>query len=85
MSDARPLEFEPDLGEVGERLERERPAPGAAFRGELGRSLVEMEGRMTPLTRPATLRRRIAGLAGSGAVLLALAGAGVLGLGPMAA
>jgi hypothetical protein len=77
-------EFEPDLVSVAERLERERPLPSPGFRGELKRHLMRKEERMTPAISPVALKRRIAGLATSGGVLLAIAGAGALGLGPLA-
>lgn len=79
----------PELGsdrsallEVADRLERERPVPKASFRGNLRRSLVATRA---PATRPRHLRLLIAGYAGSGLLLLALAVAGLGGSGPFAA
>ncbi len=72
-----------DLDPIAQRLESERPVPGAAFRGDLRRMLVASAGerRRTP-ARPRLL---IAAYAGSGLVLMAVAVVGVAGIGPLAA
>lgn len=71
-----------DLTALAERLERERPLPSPAFRGDLGRHLDRLV--LRGYSRPARLRLWIAANASSGAGLLALATAGVLGIGPLA-
>jgi hypothetical protein len=63
------------------RLEDERPLPAAGFRGDLRRGLVRESGR-SPLA--ARTRRRLAlGYLATGAALLALASAGLVGVGPL--
>lgn len=73
MTEAR----EPELTEaelrLSEQLADERPLPGAAFRGALGRLLGERDPGYGP--RPERLRLLVAGLVGLGA---ALAAAGAL-------
>jgi hypothetical protein len=71
------------LAEVADRLERGRPTPAAAFRGDLRRSLLKPPG----ARRFRTERRSIlaAAYSGLGALLLAVAAAGLVGLGPFAA
>lgn len=85
-SDLEP-ELEPEetqaLLDVGERLDRERPVPRPAFRGETGRYL-SSEVESEPHSRPRRLKLLIAGYAGSGLVLLAVAVIGLLGSGPLA-
>ena len=76
--------LEPDLIQIAAELERSRPIPNPGFRGELGRRLATKEERMPRLTNPAAVRCRIAGMAGGGGILLAVASAGVLGVGPLA-
>lgn len=71
-----------ELVSLAERLERERPAPAAAFRGELRRRvLFGVDAR----TRPARLRLLIAGYAGAGSLLLLAGAASVAGIGPLGA
>lgn len=93
MSDARDidplqdLELEPaereQLARTAARLEAERPIPRPAFRGELGRRLLEeLEPRRVP---PGRLRVLITAYSGSGLCLLAVAALGVAGAGPLAA
>jgi hypothetical protein len=67
------------IDRVGERLEKERPVPRAAFRAELQSSLVASR---TPW-RPRRLGRAIAAYAGSGFLLLAVAALGLTGAGPL--
>jgi hypothetical protein len=74
-------DHEPELDAIARRLERERPLPRPAFRGELRRRLVAGGARPLSLTR---VRRQILAYAGSGFCLLAVAAAGLVGLGPLA-
>ena len=67
------------LDEVEHLLERERPVPNPAFRGDLRRRLMAGDA-----TRPSRVRLAIAAYAGSGGVLMLGALAGVLGAGPLA-
>ena len=74
-------DLDPDLCELAMRLQRERPLPAPAFRGDLGRSLI---ARM-PQPRPRRLRLLVAGQLGAGALLLVVAALGaVLQAGPLA-
>jgi hypothetical protein len=88
MSDQRAIrpDLEPgapdELIALAERLERERPVPGAGFRGELRRHLL-FGTNARP--RPARLRLLIAGYAGAGSLLLLAAAASVAGVGPLGA
>ena len=70
------------LDQIAARLERERPVPRAAFRGELGRRLADRSHRQLRSTRPRLL---VTAYAGSGALLLAIAAIGLAGVGPLAA
>jgi hypothetical protein len=71
------------LESTSQRLESERPVPRPTFRGDLRRSLLaELESE--PVAPP-RLRLLIAAYAGSGLVLLAVAGVGLDGIGPLAA
>lgn len=72
-------DLDPELRELGTRLQRERPLPQPAFRGDLGRRL---NSRRT--TAPRYLRQLVAGQLAAGGLLLAVAAAGVLGqVGPL--
>jgi hypothetical protein len=71
-----------DLVALAERLERERPVPSAAFRGELRRRLLGAE---LTRSRPARLRLLIAGYASAGTILLLVGAASAAGLGPLGA
>ena len=71
-----------DLIALAERLERERPVPSAAFRGDLGRRLRTPGG---VAARPAHLRARIAASAGCGALLLLVGAVSAAGAGPLGA
>jgi hypothetical protein len=71
-----------ELVSLAERLERERPVPAAAFRGELRRRLLLG---VNARTRPARLRLLIAGYAGAGSLLLLAGAASVAGVGPLGA
>jgi len=74
-------DLDPDLRELAMRLQRERPLPRPAFRGDLGRRLA---GR-TPRPRPHRLRLLVAGQLGAGSLLLVVAALGaVLEAGPLA-
>ena len=67
---------------VEARLESERPYPRAAFRAELGSRLRGMQARGSD---PGPVRRLVLAYAGSGLLLLAVAGIGLAGAGPLAA
>lgn len=69
-----------DLIRLAERLERERPIPGAGFRGDLRRHLLSGP---SPHSRPERLRLMIAGYASAGSALLLIGAASVAGLGPL--
>jgi ferric-dicitrate binding protein FerR (iron transport regulator) len=69
-----------ELEGMARMLESERPLPSPAFRGELARRL----GGATAQPTPRRLRARAIGLAAAGALLLASAGIGVAGQGPLA-
>jgi hypothetical protein len=72
-----------DLTQMTERLQAERPVPGAAFRGDLRRSLVTAKpSRRALAPRVGVL---IGAYAASGAALLAIAAIGLAGVGPLAA
>jgi len=77
------LEPEPDsfegerLAGVGAELERARPIPGAAFRGALGRHLLN-EGAAAARHRPPHLWVMVGGLAAAGLVLLGVAAMSIL-------
>lgn len=71
------------VARLAERLERERPVPRAAFRGELSRRLFGSPGRARP--RPESLRSLVLAYSGSGFVLLLVAALGLAGAGPFAA
>jgi hypothetical protein len=83
--------FDPDLSaqeseqleSLAQRLEQERPAPRAPFRGELRRRLLATAERQPGGQE--RMRFRIAAYACSGTALLAIAGLGVAGVGPLAA
>lgn len=68
---------DPELDEVATRLRAERPVPRPAFRGALLRSLMEKSER-----RPAAIRMMVAAYAASGGALMAIAAAGLAGVGP---
>jgi len=79
-------DLEPDVPEelirLAERLERERPVPSAAFRGDLRRRLLAG----APLRpRPARLRLLITGYATGGFLLLLVGALSAGGAGPLAA
>ncbi len=75
-------EFEPDLRGLATRLERDRPLPGPAFRGDLGRRLASS---VPQRPRPRRLRLLVAGQLGTGALLLGAAALGALAhAGPLA-
>jgi len=72
-----------DLDPIAKLLERERPVPRPAFRGELRRHLLGQ-----PRARqfmPARPRLLVGAYGGSGTLLIAIAAVGLLGVGPLAA
>lgn len=69
-----------ELRAVTAALVANRPSPRAAFRGRLQRRLVRHG---IPSSRPGNLGLLIAAFGIPGALLLALAAAGVLGAGPL--
>ncbi len=71
------------LDELADRLERERPVPRAGFRSELKATLVEAERTRPVAWRPKRLGRLVAGYCGAGSLLLAVAGIGLTGSGPL--
>lgn len=74
-------DLDPDLHELASRLQRERPLPRPAFRGDLGRQLTERSRRPAPRR----LRLLVAGQLGAGALLLAVAALGAFAqAGPLA-
>lgn len=68
------------LLDIAHRLELERPTLRPDFRGDLRRSLLDIE-----VETPRHLRLLIAAYAGSGLILLAVVAIGVAGSGPLAA
>jgi hypothetical protein len=85
MADDAQSDLDPDLDppererlvHLGAELDRTRPVPGAAFRGALGRHLLD-EGAAKVRHRPRYLWAMVAGLATSGLLLLGLAADSVL-------
>jgi hypothetical protein len=79
-------DLEPDAPEelirLAERLDRERPVPTAAFRGDLRRRLLAGGAAHR---RPARLRLLISGYATAGTLLLLVGAASVAGVGPLGA
>ena len=71
---------EPEHDSVARLLESSRPVPRAAFRGALRRRIVNENRRKSS----ARVRRLIAAYAGSGALMLTIAFAGLAGAGPLA-
>jgi hypothetical protein len=73
------------LTAIGERLRDERPVPRPSFRGDLRRALIG--GGPAPHGAFATggWRAQVATYSGLGTLLLAVAAAGVVGLGPFGA
>jgi hypothetical protein len=71
-----------DLVLLAERLDRERPVPTAAFRGDLRRRLLAGGAAHR---RPARLRLLITGYASAGSALLLIGAASAVGLGPLGA
>lgn len=76
-------DYDPELNDIAARLVAERPVPHPAFRGELKRRL--MSAKQRNQSAPARLRLAITAYAGSGAALLAVAAAGLAGIGPFGA
>lgn len=70
-----------DTHEIEQMLQASRPVPHPGFRGELKRRLLAAGG----LARPPRIRRLILAYAGSGALLLLVAAAGLAGAGPLSA
>jgi hypothetical protein len=73
-----PLEEREELAALAQRLEQ-RPVPRAGLRAALHARVAAV--RLKP--RPPHLRRLVAAYLGSGALLLALAAAGLAGVGPL--
>ncbi|HEX8157765.1 MAG TPA: hypothetical protein VF526_10315 [Solirubrobacteraceae bacterium] len=71
-----------EIVRLAERLQRERPVPAAAFRGELRRQL--LAGGAVH-ARPRRLRALITGYATAGSLLLLVAAVSAVGGGPLAA
>jgi hypothetical protein len=71
------------INRIGECLKREVPAPSAAFRAQL-RAALGQPPRTRPKWRPTRLRLLAAAYSISGAILVAVAGFGVAGVGPFA-
>lgn len=69
---------DPELLEVGALLRAQRPLPAPAFRGALRRRIV-----VAP--NPRVLRRRAYALLAGGMAMLAIAAAGLGGVGPLSA
>ncbi len=65
------------LSRVGAELDRDRPIPGAAFRGALGRHLLDA-GAARARHRPTHLWARVGALAAGGLALLGVAASGIL-------
>jgi hypothetical protein len=72
-----------DVIRLAERLERERPVPSAAFRGELRRRM--LTGARPPRSRPARLRVSITAYASAGSLLLVVGAISAAGVGPLGA
>jgi hypothetical protein len=71
------------LGMVSDRLERDRPVPRAAFRGNLARLLAG--GHRASAAGSGRWRILVATYSGLGVLLLAVAGIGLAGVGPFGA
>jgi hypothetical protein len=69
-----------EIMRLAQRLQRQRPVPSVAFRGDLRRRL---RAGVNVGSRPARLRLLIAGCASAGSLLLALGAASVAGIGPL--
>jgi len=76
-------DYDHDLDDVAHRMEAKRPVPRAAFRGQLRRHL--LAGFAARQSAPTRLKLLIGVYAGSGSALLAVAAAGVAGIGPLGA
>lgn len=75
--------FEPDDRLIG-ALEQARPVPSPSFRDQLRSVLTELLASLPPPLTP-EMRRRMLTLAAAGSLLLAIAAAGLAGIGPFAA
>jgi hypothetical protein len=74
------------LAAVSQRLERDRPLPRAAFRGDLRRRLLSgRRGGSEAAVAPGRWRILVATYSGLGALLLAVAAIGLAGAGPFSA
>jgi hypothetical protein len=78
-----PPEEKAAVTRLADRLERDRPVPRAAFRGELRRRLFGTPGERQ--WRPANLRLHVVAYSSSGVLLLLVAAFGLAGAGPYAA
>lgn len=72
-----------EMDRLGEHLTSVRPRPRPAFRSEL-RAQLTREGAIRDAWRPKRLRVLVASYLASGLVLLAAAGIGLTGVGPLA-
>jgi hypothetical protein len=70
------------LDAIAETLDHERPIPRAAFRAALGSHLADQAGQRIA-RRPERLRLAVGAYLASGFALLALAGFGLTGAGPL--
>jgi hypothetical protein len=73
------------LNAIGQRLQDERPVPRAAFRGDLRRTLIAGGPARQGALTMSRWRVRVATYSGLGTLLLAVAAAGLVGVGPFSA
>jgi hypothetical protein len=73
------------LTAIGERLRDERPVPRAGFRGDLRRALIAAGPARRGASAADRWRVQVATYSGLGTLLLAVAAAGLVGLGPFSA
>ena len=73
------------LAEFADRLEKERPLPRAAFRGDLRRLLTTGRRGDSVLVKASRWRVLVGAYSGLGALLLAVAALGLVGAGPFGA
>lgn len=70
---------------IAERLQRERPVPRATFRGDLRRALIAGRPARQGAFATGRWRVQVATYSGLGTLLLAVAVAGLVGVGPFSA
>jgi hypothetical protein len=78
-------ENDPGTAQLARRLARNRPEPGASFRGQMRAFLAAVDASGLLISRPRQLWLRVGVCVVAGAALLALVAAGVGGWGPFAA